>query len=90
MLGIHLEVLPKLLQVLYEEYTPALAGLTRLHDHDRVYAVFSLLLGHIALELLHLMGNNPGLRVETEVDWVLVLHLLQALCQVALLGDLIH
>ena len=87
---IYLQILPKFLQVVYEKYAFALAGLAGFDDHYRVDSVLSLLLGHVAFEFLHLMWDDPCLWIEPKVDWVLVFHLLQALRQVTLLSNLVH
>ena len=89
-LRVNLQSFPQFLQVVNEEDAFALASLGWLDDHDRIDTILRLFLGHIALQLLHLVRYDPRLRVEAEVDRVLILHLLQAQRQVALLGHLVH
>ena len=81
---------PKFFNIIDEEDTFALTALTGLDNHDRISPLFGLLLCHVTLQLGHLVWHDPSLRVEAEVDRVLVLHLLQTLCQIALLGDSTH
>ena len=80
----------ELFNIVDKEDTFALTAFTRLDNHNRISPLLGLLLCHITLELGHLMRHNPSLRVKAEVDWVLILHLLQTLSQIALLGDTAH
>lgn len=87
---IYLQSISQLIKVIYEENAFSLARLAWLYNHDWVDTILGLILRKVALELLHLVWNDPRLRVETEVDRVLILHLLEAQGQVTLFGYLIH
>ena len=64
--------------------------LARFDDHHRDLPVLVLDLGYITLKFRHLMRYDPGLWVETEVDRVLIFHLLEATGQICFLSNATH
>lgn len=76
---VYLELVTQLLDVVDEENALALTTITRLDDHHRVVSVLRPLLRHVALQLCHLVWDDPGLGEEAKVDRVLIFHLLKAL-----------
>ena len=77
-LWVYLQLLSELLNVIDEEDSSSLAGLTGFYDHDRINPVFLFLFGHVALQLRYLVGNDPRFRVESKIDGVLIFHFLEA------------
>ena len=79
-LRIQLQCVAQLLHIVYEKDSFALTGIAWFDDHDGVRPCLRLVFDHITLEFLHLVRDDPRLRIKAEIDRVLILHLLETLC----------
>ena len=83
-------LLSQFVNIVYEKDALALTSFAWFDDHNWHLPIFALDFRNITFELLHLMWNDPSLGIETEVDRVLIFHLLEATGQICFLGDAAH
>ena len=85
-----LQLVSQFLDIVNKKDALALARLTGLDDHHGSHAIFVLDLCDVAFQFGHLVGHNPGLGVEAEINGVLILHLLEAGGKVGFLRHAAH
>ena len=88
--SICLQLVSQFLDIVNKKDAFTLARLTGLYDHHGSHAIFVLDLSNVTFQFGHLMGYDPGLWVKAEIDWVLILHLLEASRKVGFLRHTAH